>query len=137
VLAAGATAATFAPWGGSGSRSRSSYEILDVADRAGVVPESAGGVVVAWFLVPLLCGAVLVAVAAGKARLAAALGATLGAFVTTGGVLVARSPLTTEAGAVLGIVIGGCTVLMAIAVASDGRRGRRDDERPVGSDQQR
>lgn len=137
VLAAVTTLVTFAPWGSSGDRARSSYEIVDVAERAGVLPGSWAAVASAWYLVPVACGLVLIAIALGTVRLAAFGGGTLGAFVVAGGVLVVRSPLGLEVGAVAGIVAGGCTVLAAVVAAAAAHSAGREDERPMGSDQRR
>jgi hypothetical protein len=115
-LAVLTTASTFAPWGTSGTRSRNSYAIVDIADRAGVVPSSMAAVAVAWFLIPALCGLVLVALASRRVRLGAVLATTLGALVAVGGVLVARSPLAVEPGATLATAAGACTVLASVAV---------------------
>ena len=130
-----ATATTFLPWGRSGSRSRSSYDIVDVAGRADVLPTSMASLAPAWFLIPVLCGLVLLAVAARRVRLAAAGAATLGALVTAGGVLVARSPLVTEPGAIIGSVAGGSTVLAGAVVLITTSIQGGFDERRMGSRQ--
>ena len=116
ALALLTTASTFAPWGTSGTRSRNSYAIVDIADRAGVVPSSMAAIAVAWFLIPALCGLVLVTIASRRVRLGAFCTSTLGALVAVGGVLVARSPLAVEPGATLGTAAGACTVLASVAV---------------------
>ena len=118
------TAATFAPWATSGTRTRSSYEVVDVADRAGVVPASLAPLAPTWFLIPLLCGLVLVATASSRVRLSAVGAGTLGALVAVGGVLVARSPLVVEPGATIGSAAGVCTVSAAIVVLVTARTGR-------------
>ena len=133
VLALAATATTFAPWGSSGSRTRSSYDIVDVADRAGVLPETVGTLAVVWFFIPVLCGSVLLAVAWRRVRLAACGAATLGGLVTAGGVLVARSPLVSEPGVFVGVVVGGFTVLAGAVVLRTVSRQGGFDERRVGS----
>ena len=132
-LVVAATVVTFVPWGSSGSRARNSYEIVDVADRAGVVPASLGSLAMAWFLIPVLCGSILLAIAARRVRLAAGGAATLGGLVTAGGVLVARSPLVTEPGAFVGVGVGGLTVMAGAAVLGTASRQGGFDERPVGS----
>lgn len=119
AVAAGSTIATistFGPWATSGARARSSYGLVDVAERAGVVPAWVAPYTWTWFLVPVLCGAVLVAVALRRVRLAAIAAATLGTLVTTGGVLVARSPLVIEPAAIIGAATGGVTVVTGVAV---------------------
>ena len=118
-------ASTFGPWARSGARVRTSYELLDVADRAGVLPSSIAGAAAVWLLVPALAGGVVLAAALARARVVAALAVTLGALVGTGAVLVVRSPLP-AAGAVgpalvlaTGTVVGG---LVRLTVRQERRR---------------
>jgi hypothetical protein len=129
-------AATFAPWGASGERSRNSYEIVDIAERADVIPGSLAGVAQLWFLVPALCGVVLVAISLRLVRLAGVGAATLGGLVGAASVLVARSPLVLEPGAIIGAVAGGCTVIAGGAVLVTASRQGEGDERRMGSGQQ-
>lgn len=116
------TATTFLAWGRSGERSRNSYELVDVADRAGVLPGSVAGLAPLWFLVPAACGLVVVAVAARRHALAGVLATTLGALVGTGAILVARSPLIAEPAVVVSGVLGACTVLSGVAVLGTARK---------------
>ena len=125
-------AATFAPWGASGERARNSYEIVDIAGRADVIPGSLAGAAQLWFLVPVLCGVVLLAIAARGVRLAGAVAATLGGLVGAASVLVARSPLVLEPGAIIGAVAGGCTVIAGGAVLVTASRQGGSDERRMG-----
>lgn len=113
--AAVATASTFAPWGRSGEASRSSYQIVDIADRAGVVPDSAANFTWVWYLVPILCGAAFVAAALGRPRSVGAVCTILGALVVAGAVLVSSSPLVTEPGAVAGGLAGVTTIVIGAA----------------------
>lgn len=116
------TATTFLAWGRSGERSRNSYELVDVADRAGVLPGSLAGLAPLWFLLPAACGLVVVAVAARRHALAGAVATTLGALVGTGAILVARSPLVAEPAVVVAGVLGACTVLSGVAVLGAARK---------------
>ena len=116
------TATTFLAWGRSGERSRNSYELVDVADRAGVLPGSVSGIAPVWFLVPAACGVAVLAVAARRHALAGALTTTLGALVGTGAILVARSPLVAEPAVVAAGVLGACTVLSGVAVLGAARK---------------
>jgi len=111
ALAVATTATTPLAWGGSGSRWRSSYEVVDVAERAGVLPEGVAGLAAVWYLVPALAGAVVLAAALRRPRLAGALATTLGALVGTGAFLVGRSPLVTAAAVPAAAVLGATTVL--------------------------
>lgn len=126
VLAAGlgllAAAVTALPWGRSGQRWRSSYEVVDVADRAGVVPDDLAPLAPLWYLVPALAGAVLVAAALRRHRIAGVLATTLGALVGTGSVLVARSPLVAAASVPVAAVLGVATALCGAAVLVTARK---------------
>lgn len=126
VLAMATTAVTFAPWGRSGTAVRSSYELVDVTHRAAVLPDGVAAVAPTWFLVPALCGVVLLGVAANHRVTAGAGAATLGALVGTGAVLVARSPLVAETAADVAIVLGACTTVGGLVLlATSGRRTAR------------
>ncbi len=110
TAASAATITTFLPWGGSGERRRSSYEIIDIAGRAGVVPDAVDGLTWIWYLVPALCGVVLIAASLHRPRTVGAVSTTLGALIVGGAVLVSRSPLATEAGALAGGLAGAVTM---------------------------
>lgn len=116
------TATTFLAWGRSGERSRNSYELVDVAGRAGVLPGSLASLAPLWFLVPAACGLVVVAVAARRHALAGVLTTTLGALVGTGAILVARSPLIAEPAVMAAGGLGACTVLSGVAVLGTARK---------------
>ena len=126
ALALAATATTFAPWGRSGRRVRNSYRLVDVVERAGVLPHDVAGWSVVWFFVPALCGVALVAFALHRDAVAYAATASLGALVAVGGALVARSPLVLESGAALGTLTGICAMLAGTAalVTTISRRTR-------------
>lgn len=134
MAAAVATVTTFGPWGGSGQSTRSSYALVDIAGRAGVVPASVAGMTWIWYLVPVLCGLAFVGAAAHRPRAAGAFSTTLGALVVTAAVLVSRSPLVVEAGAVAGGFAGAATMMTGAAtVVVPWRRAGQADERRVGS----
>lgn len=124
-LAVATTAATFGGWGRSGSRMRSSYELVDVADRAGVLPDRVAALAAAWFLVPALCGIVLIAVALDRGVTVGAGATTLGALVGVGAILVLRSPLAVGAAAIGALGLGACTAASGTVLLVTGRaRGR-------------
>lgn len=60
-----------------------------------------------WFLIPVLCGGALLALAIGRPTTVGALSTTLGTMTVVGGVMVTRSPLVTQLGAYAAIVMGG------------------------------
>lgn len=122
ALVLATTATTFLQWARSGERSRSSYELVDVADRAGVLPDRVAGVAPLWFLVPAAGGLVILAVAARRHAMAGALMTTLGALVGTGAILVARSPLVAGPAVVVAGMLGACTVLSGVAVLGAARK---------------
>ena len=115
-LAVATTIATFLGWGRSGQRSRSSYELVDVADRAGVIPDAWSWSAPLLYLAPAACGVVLVASALRRATIAGVAATTLGALVGTASVLVIRSPLVAEPAAWAGLVLGAGTALGGVAV---------------------
>lgn len=116
VLALVTTATTFLHWGRSGQRTRTSYELVDVAGRAGVLDDDVAWAATLWFLVPAVCGAALVVLAAHRHAIAGVLMATLGALVGTGAILVDRSPLVAEPAVGVAVVLGGVTALSGVAV---------------------
>lgn len=122
ALAVATTASTFLQWARSGQRSRTSYEIVDVADRAGVLPPDAADVADLWFLVPAVSGAIVLALAARRPALAGAMTTTLGALVGTGAILVARSPLIAGPAVTVAAVLGACTALSGLAVLGTARK---------------
>ena len=122
ALALATTASTFLHWGRSGERSRTSYELVDVADRAGVLPEDLAAVAPLWFLVPAACGVAILAIAARRRALAGVVTTTLGALVGTGAILVNRSPLVTAPAVLAAAILGGCTVLSGFVVLGTARK---------------
>jgi hypothetical protein len=122
VLGLAATATTFLDWGRSGRRWRTSYELVDVADRAGVLPSDLAGVASLWYLVPALAGALLLAAALRRPLVAGILATTLGALVGTGSVLVVRSPLVTAHAVTAAVVLGAGTALMGAVVLVTARK---------------
>src|SRR5690606_15059335 len=97
-------------------------ELVDIADRAGVLDDDVAWAAPLWFLVPAACGLVLVALAAHRHAIAGALTATLGALVGTGAILVDRSPLVAESVVGVAVVLGGATVLSGVAVLVTARK---------------
>ena len=118
-LGLAAALATALPFGRSGQRWRSSYELVDVAGAAGVLPDGVAGLAPLWFLVPALAGAALVAAALRRPAVAGGLATTLGALVGTGSILVGRSPLGTGPAVVAALVLGaGTTLSGAVALGA-------------------
>lgn len=122
VLAVATTVTTFLGWGRSGTRRRSSYDLVDVAERAGVLPETWAWSAPLLYLAPAACGLVLVALAVGRATIAAVAATTLGALVGTAALLVVRSPLVAEPAAWAAVVLGAGTTLSGVAVLVTARK---------------
>lgn len=119
LLAAGTTALD---WARSGQRWRSSFELVDVAERAGVLPDRAAGLAPLWYLVPALAGALLVAAGLRRHALAGGAATTLGALVGTGSFLVERSPLVPGPAVTTALVLGTVTAIGGLAVLATARR---------------
>lgn len=119
-----ATLATFLPWGSSGARTRTSYEIVDVVERAGVLSESTELLAALWYLVPLVCGLALVGVAIRSVRLVTLTAGTIGCTVVAGGMLVARSPLGAEPGLFLATGLGVVAAVSGIGTQIMTKRRR-------------
>lgn len=122
ALGLAAAGLTFLPWARSGQRWRSSYEVVDVAARAGVLPDGLAGAAPVWYLVPALTGALLLAAALRRPLAAGALATTLGALVGTGSVLVHRSPLDAAAVVTAALALGAGTALCGAAVLGTVRK---------------
>lgn len=122
VLALVTTLATFLPWGRSGQRRRSSYQLIDVADRAGVLPSGWSSAATLLYLAPAACGVVLVALAARRHTVAGLATTTLGALVGTAAILVARSPLVAEPATRAAVLLGAGTTLSGVAVLVTARK---------------
>ena len=122
VLAVATTATTFLDWGRSGQRSRSSYQLVDVADRAGVLPDGWATAANLLYLAPAACGLVLLGLAARRHALAGVATTTLGALVGTAAILVARSPLVAEPAARAAVLLGVGSVLSGFAVFVTARK---------------
>ncbi len=115
AIGASVTAATtFLPWASSGARTRSSYDVVDVAVRAGVLSSTNEDLTVVWYLIPLLCGLMLVGAAWRSTILVGSTAGTIGVIAVAGGWLVARSPLGVEPGLILAVGVGAATAGTAI-----------------------
>ena len=118
--AVGVVGASFLPWVRSGSAHRSSYEVVEAADRLGVVSGAGALPVRAWFLLPLVVAGACLAASLGRPRLAVALGGLAGAAAALLAYLVGRSPLTTEVGWTATLA-AGVVVLVGAALSVGGR----------------
>ncbi len=125
AAAASTTMATFLPWASSGARTRTSYELVDVAGRAGVLTGSSESLAGLWYLVPIACGLALVGVAVRSVRLVTLTAGTIGAAVVVGGMLVARSPLGAEPGLFVAVGLGVVATASGIGTQITTKRRRK------------
>ena len=122
ALAVASTATTFLGWGRSGERTRTSYELVDAAGRAGVLDPDLAWVAPTWFLLPAMCGLVLLALATHRRAIAGGATTTLGALVGIGAILVDRSPLVAGPAVWVAVALGGVTALSGVAVLVTARK---------------
>lgn len=119
--AVGVVAASFLPWVRSGSVHRSSYEVVEAAERLGVLSGSGALAVRAWFLLPLVVAGACLAASLGRARLGVGLCVLAAAAAALLAYLVGRSALTTEVGWTATLVAGG-VVLVGAALSFVARK---------------
>jgi hypothetical protein len=122
----------FAPWVRTGRRRRSSFDLVGVADRLGVVPSGVATVLArGWVLVPLLGAVALAALVIGAHRVAAVASVATGVYTLAMVWFVATSPLGTEAGLTTSMVGGMITVIGGLflgwAVRADRRKAGKDE----------
>lgn len=103
------------PWGQAGQRSRSSFEIVSVAQRNGFLPDAVAGPSRLWLLAPVVAAVAIVAAAYRRSAVAVGLGALLAAAAVGLAVGVGQSPLVPR----YGIKV---TLLGAVLVAVDAIR---------------
>ncbi|MCU1346893.1 MAG: hypothetical protein JWL70_3159 [Acidimicrobiia bacterium] len=107
--------ASFQPWGASGSRQRSSYALVAVADRLGFIsPGLFTALARSWFAVPLGVVAAVWLVLTGRILLSAAVSAVVGCGSLAMARTVDRSPLLALNGASLGRAGGMIAVLASV-----------------------
>ena len=108
------------PWAASGSRDRSSYQLVQFAERNELLPSSIAGVATVWLLVPFAGAAVVAAVALGRRRIAVGIG--IGLAVATGALAVAvyQSPLVPRYG--VAVSCAGALLIVADVIRHAVRR---------------
>jgi len=116
----------FGPWVRSGRAWRNSYELVRTADRLGLVGEGAQrALAVSWYLVPLLCGLTLAAIALERPRLSHLGAAIVAVQVAITSVVALRAPVATGWGPRLAGSGAMLAVLGSLLAAGDRRRVRR------------
>jgi hypothetical protein len=89
----------FLPWVRTGRRRRSSFDLVGVADRLGIVPSGVATVAArGWVIVPLLGAVALAALVVGSLRVAAVASVLTGAYALVLAWFVVSSPLGTARG---------------------------------------
>jgi hypothetical protein len=121
----GIVVGSFLPWYTSGRRARSSYELFDVVDRIGLVPGVVAQVAITvWLAVPVGVAVALACLVLGRARLGAVLGVVLGPYTALLAVTVSSATGSWESGTILATV-GGVAATIAGVVLLSGQALRR------------
>lgn len=118
-------AAGFLPWGASGRRDRSSYALVGVADRLGVLDGAAATAARAWYLAPAVAAAVWLAAALGRPAIARLLAAGLAAGGVALAIAVRRSPVLGRPGP-YATIAAAAVVGVGLVLALWEREERRD-----------
>jgi hypothetical protein len=114
---AGVAVATFLPWVRSGEVERNSYEVARSAERLDLVDGFLQrALVVSWYLVPLACALVLLALARDAQRVAASVGLAVALLVSMVATLLAASTLDTAAGPIAALVAAVASVAGSVIV---------------------
>ncbi len=119
----GCLVASFLPWARSGSRVRDSYELVAVADRLDLLASPWAGASAAWTLLPLCTVLAGVGVASHRPFVIGTISLTVGIASISLAVVVFASPLGTELGARAAVVTGAISVVGALVVIAEQRRG--------------
>lgn len=115
-------AAGFLPWGRSGRRDRSSYELVAVADRLDVVSGTAATAARLWYAAPAAAAVVWLAAVTGRRGVALAVGGVLAAAGIALAVAVRRSPLVARPGVPVTLVSAGVVGIGVVLALVEGRR---------------
>ena len=118
-------ASGFLPWGASGRRERSSYELVGVVDRLDVLDGTAAAAVTAWYLAPVLAAVVWLTAATGRHGVARAVAAVLAAGGAALAVAVRRSPLLDRPGTYATIAAAGVVGLGLVLAFVERRASTR------------
>ena len=126
MAVAGAVAvalAAFLPWAGSGDATRSSFELVQVAERLDVLDgrnRQLGAVL--WYLLPAIVALVWLAATFERPVATAALSASVGVLAIGGAGVVVASPLKAEVGVPIAVVAGVAALAGAALIARERRR---------------
>ncbi len=120
------------PWGGSGRRDRSSFEVVQFASRNGYL-EGMAAAGRLWLLAPMVVAVVLVATGLRWTRTAMAAGTVLALSAVGLAIALERSPLVPRFGVRItmlgvGVVILDCAVRTALSLRARARSGSATNE---------
>jgi len=127
--------ASFRPWGASGSRERSSYALVAVADRLGFITPGLFTVLArSWFAVPLAVAVAVGLVLSNRILAAVAVASIVGCGAMAMAQTVERSPLLAldavavgRFGGMMAVLAGVATVLLLPSVTSRKEFNERSD----------
>lgn len=120
VTVAGALAvvvAAFLPWSASGETTRSSFELLQAADRLDLLsggPRRVG--LTAWYLLPVLVAVVWLTATLDRPVATAVAGTAVAAVALAGAGVVLNSPLKAEAGVPMAVVAAAAALAGAALI---------------------
>jgi hypothetical protein len=118
---------SFVGWGRSGSRSRSSYELVRSARSLDLIDGLWADVAQGWFVIPLLVAVAVVAGLFNRSGVLALLGVAIGSLLMVGWWQVKESILAVDTGATAGAVLGLAMVVLSLWLLLDSKgRGRSD-----------
>ncbi len=134
---AASIAATFAPWGTSGSVGRNSYELVDSGRTLDLLDDRLLDVAVVWFGLPIVAASAVVALLFRRVIVGTVMSTSVGALLVFGWMSVKSSPLAVDTGATAGAVIGAATIAASGVLLwthhfdqRDTRRASRIPEQP-------
>ncbi|HUF33115.1 MAG TPA: hypothetical protein VMN58_07905 [Acidimicrobiales bacterium] len=119
--AVGVVVGSFLPYARSGAATRTSYELVGVAERLELVTGPAATLARGWYLVPLVAAAAWLAAALGKRVILVTSCVILGTAALALGVLLNRSPLGADVGVYLASLAGALSLLGVACLLWDQR----------------
>jgi hypothetical protein len=115
----GIAAGSFLPWFRSGRRARSSYELFDIVDRIGLVPGVVAQVAITvWLAVPAAVAVALACLVLGRVHLGAVLVVVLGSYTALLAVTVSSATGSWESGTILATVGGVAATVAGVVLLS-------------------
>ncbi len=119
---------SFIGWGRSGSRSRSSYELVRSARSLDLLDGLWADLAQVWFVIPLLVAVAVVAGIFNRTGVLAVLGVAIGSLLLVGWWQVKESILGVDTGATAGAVLGLAAVVLSLWLLLDNKRRSGSDD---------